>query len=223
MGRETGLWHGRGAQRGDQARWAALLPLLLCVGCSAGQGPESIGPLWTRLTGPAFEGREAPPRAGDPFPNLGTVPPRPAVPDPAVRDALTAALAEQRERSRNPLDPERRPEPVRPAGTEGDRAMPLRAPAPPALTAAPRVPWDEPLPARPAAPAASPPAAPARPAPAPQAPTGPATPPQVPAPAPPPLPQMEEAPPPPPPAELLAPGAGPPPPPPAELLAPPRR
>ncbi|MBR0683598.1 hypothetical protein GXW74_24145, partial [Roseomonas eburnea] len=112
------------------------------------------------MTGPAFEGREAPPGADSPFPNLGTIPPRPVVADPAVRDALTAALAEERQRSRNPLDPERRPEPVRPAGTPGDRAMPMRAPGPPPLAAAPRVPWDEAPLACPVAPAMTAPAAP---------------------------------------------------------------
>ncbi|MBR0672063.1 hypothetical protein GXW76_12855, partial [Roseomonas soli] len=120
-----------------------LLPTLLCAACSAGQGPESIGPVWSRVTGPAFEGREAPPGADGAFPNLGTIPARPTVPDPAVRDALTAALAAERQRSRNPLDPERQPEPMRPAGTPGDAAMPMRPPGPVALPAAPRVPWEE--------------------------------------------------------------------------------
>lgn len=218
MGRETGLSHGRGRHPADQARRALLLPLLLCAGCTAGQGPESIGPLWNRLTGPAYEGREAPPGADQPFPNLGTIPPRPAVPDPAVREALSAALAEERQRSRNPLDPEMRPEPVRPAGTAGDRSMAMRPPGPPPLRPAPAVPWDDPaLAPRPAAPAPPPPAAPAmreRTAPA-----EPAAAPAAPADHAPGLPRMEAAPPPPPPAELLAPGAGPPPPP-ADLLAP---
>lgn len=206
MDRETGLDHGRGRHPGDQARWARLLPLLLCTACGAGQGPESVGPLWGRITGPAYEGREAPPGADAAFPNLGTIPPRPTVADPAVRDALTAALAAERERSRNPLDAERRPELMRPAGTAGDRSMPMRAPAPAALTAVPRIPWEEDAPAAPR-PAAQ--AAPTPPAAAPSA-----------APA---MPQMEAAPPPPPPADLLAPGAAPPAPPPAELLAPPAR
>ncbi len=203
--------HGRGRAGVDQAR-PALLALLLLAACSPGQGPESVGPVFTRITGPAFEGREPPPGTDQPFPNLGTIPARPAVADPAVRDALTAALAEERQRSRNPLDPEMRPEPVRPAGTAGDRSLPLRPPGPAPIAAAPRVPWDTPgLPA-PSAPAALPqpgtaPAPPARPAPSAAPP--PAAPPAV----------MDSAPPPPPPAELLAPGA-PPPLPPAELLAP---
>jgi hypothetical protein len=174
--------------------------------CSPGQGPESIGPVFTRITGPAFEGREPPPRTDQSFPNLGTIPPRPAVADPAVRDALTAALAEDRQRSRNPLDPETRPEPMRPAGTAGDASLPMRPPGPAPIAAAPRVPWDPPgLPPSAAPAAAQPgqvPVAPSRPGPAAA-----------------PSPVMGSAPPPPPPADLLAPGA-PPPPPPAELLAP---
>lgn len=178
-----------------------LLSLLLAAGCSAGQGPEAIGALARNVFGPANEGRAAPPGADAPYPNLGTVPPRPSVPDPLVRDALTAALAEERQRSRNPLDPERRPDPVRPAGTSGDAAMPMRAPPPPVLARVPAIPWDEPMTPAPASPVA--------------APTEPAA-----APAPAPIPQMDAAPPPPPPADLLSPGAGPPPPPPADLLAP---
>ena len=187
---------------------------LLALGaCTAGQGPEQIGPLFSHMFGPAFEGRERPPHADAESPNLGTVPPRPTVPDIAVRDALTAALAEERQRSRNPLDAEMRPVEPRPAGTEGDRSMPMRAPTPPPLAAAPRITWDPVDPIRPAAPAAQPvPAAPpagrrAAPAtqPAPEA-----------APA---APDMATEPPASPPAELLTP-SGPPPLPSQDLLAP---
>jgi hypothetical protein len=191
--------HGRGRGRADQARLLVLAAGLLTAGCNAGQGPEALGPLWGNLTGPAFEGRDPPPGAASDFPNLGTIPPRPSVPDVAVRDALTAALAEQRQRSRNPLDAEMRPAPPRPAGTDGDRSMPMGPPGPPPLARAPRVNWDpvDPMPPAPQAPAA-----------APGAPDSPAAPPV-----------MDSAPPPPPPADLLTPG-GPPPPPPAELLRP---
>ncbi|MBW6399538.1 hypothetical protein KPL78_16895, partial [Roseomonas sp. HJA6] len=144
--------------------------LVALAGCTGGQGPEQIGPLWSHLWGPAFEGRDAPPHADAEFPNLGTIPPRPTVPDIAVRDALTAALAEERQRSRNPLDAEMRPVEPRSAGTEGDRSMPMRAPTPPALARAPRITWDPVDPVAPAAqPAPRPAAPPARPAPAPAA------------------------------------------------------
>ena len=202
-GHAFGSDHGRGRTGADQAWPVVLVLALLAAGCSPGQGPESIGPVFERITGPAFEGREPPPGTDLAFPNLGTIPPRPAVPDPAMRDALTAALAEERQRSRNPLDPEMRPEPMRPSGTAGDRSMPMVPPGPAPIAAAPRIPWDSP--------ALPPPAAssePARGAPA-------AAPGQ-----PPPAPVMDTAPPPPPPAELLAPSAAPPPPPPADLLAP---
>ncbi len=212
VGRLAGCGHGRGRGRADQARAVAAAALLMLAGCTGGQGPESIGPLFSRMFGPANEGREPPPGADGAFPNLGTIPPRPVVADPAVRDALTAALAEERQRSRNPLDPEMRPEPMRPAGTQGDRSMPMGPPGPPPLPAAPRVPWDEaPVAPRPAAVTAPPAAAPA--APVPRAPAAAPTP----APA---LPDIGTAPPPPPPAELLAPGAAPPPPPSPDLLAP---
>jgi hypothetical protein len=209
--------HGRGRAGAGQARPLLLALALVAGGCSPGQGPSSIGPLFSRVTGPAFEGREPPPGTDQEFPNLGTIPPRPSVADPAVRDALTAALAEERQRSRNPLDPEMRPEPMRPSGTPGDGSMAMRPPGPVPLSPAPRVPWDTPglPPATPAAPPAAPVAPPAAPAPARPGPAAaPAPTPSVPPPI------MDSAPPPPPPAELLAPGAGPPPPPPAELLAP---
>lgn len=199
----AGPGHGRGRDRGDQARPAILALGLLLAGCTGGQGPEAIGPLFANMFGPAHEGREPPPGADAPFPNLGTVPPRPAVADPAVREALTAALAEERQRSRNPLDPEMRPLPVRPAGTPGDRSMPMQPPGRPALTAVPTVPWDPPA-------ATPPPVGPAGVPPAPAAP-----PPAAPEPAPP----APAGPPPLPPPDLLTPG-GPPPLPPAELLAP---
>ncbi|MBP0463398.1 hypothetical protein J5Y09_05705 [Roseomonas sp. PWR1] len=211
VGRLAGESHGRGRGRADQARAAAAAALLLLGGCTGGQGPESIGPLFSRIFGPANEGRERPPGADAPFPNLGTIPPRPAVADPAVRNALTAALAEERQRSRNPLDPEMRPEPMRPARTRGDGSMPMAPPGPPPLAAAPRVPWEE-------APVLPRPAPAALPAPGPGTPRPP-QPAAAPAPAPA-LPDIGTAPPPPPPAELLAPGSGPPPPPSPDLLAP---
>lgn len=212
------LRHGRVRHRADQARRTAIALALLLGGCSAGQGPEAIGPLFRNMFGPANEGREPPPGADADFPNLGTIPPRPSIPDPQVRNALTAALAEERQRSRNPFDPDTNPVPPRPAGTAGDRSMPMAPPGPAPLASAPRIPLEAPGPVAPVEPAARPvppaPEAPAVPRPARPA---PAAAPQAP------LPEMDTAPPPPPPAELLAPGGGPPPPPSPDLLAPPRR
>lgn len=199
--------HGRGRAGAGQARPVvlALGLALLAAGCSPGQGPSAIGPLFARVTGPAFEGREPPPGTDQDFPNLGTIPARPVLADPAVRDALTAALAEERQRSRNPLDPEMRPEPMRPSGTPGNSSMAMRPPGPAPIPPAPRIPWDSP---------GMPPVTPAAPPPGPAAPV-PTRPAPVAAPA-----VMDTAPPPPPPAELLAPGAAPPPLPPPDLLAP---
>ena len=210
--------HGRGRGRAKQARLLALALPLLAAGCTAGQGSEQLGPLWDHLTGPAYEGRDSPPGATGDFPNLGTIPARPTVPDVAVRDALTAALADERQRSRNPLDAEMRPVAPSPAGTEGDRSMPMAAPGPPPLAAAPRVSWD---PVDPVAPA--PAAAPVRPPAPAAAPSAPAAAPGAPAPeirpVPPAAPPIGAGPPPLPPPDLLAPG-GPPPLPSPDLLAP---
>ncbi len=192
-GSATGLpGHGRVRQRADQARRRSLAVALLLAGCTAGQGPEAIPPLISHMFGPANEGREPPPDGGTGFPNLGTVPPRPAIPDPAVRNALTAALAQERQRSRNPLDPEMNPRPPAPAGTAGDSSMPMTPPGRPNLAGAPRIPWDAPDTA---------PAAPGTPAPAPGAPAAPPAAPEQPSRPP----EMGTTPPPPPPAELLAP------------------
>ncbi len=198
-----------------RAGLAAMLLVLVLPGCGESDRPGLLT-TWRHIWQPATEGREPPPGLQGPFPNLGTVPARPDRPDTATRQALTDRLAAVRQDSRNPLAPTMRPEPIRPSGTAGDRAIPMEAPAPPRLAAAPRVPW-EPTGLPPVAPAATPrpgtPSAPQRPAPTSQ----PA--PSQPSPA---LPQMDTAPPPPPPAELLAPGAGPSPPPSRDLLGPAR-
>jgi hypothetical protein len=199
-----------------------MAALLLTTGCTAGQGGEALGPLWDHMTGPAYEGRDAPPGLEDESPNLGTIPARPTVPDLAVRDALTAALAEERQRSRNPLDAEMRPVNPRPSGTPDNASMPMQAPGPPPLPAAPRISWD-PVDPAPTAPAAVPapagaPAASAAPPPrgvqtAPAAEPAPAAAPQPSAPS------IGAGPPAPPPADLLTP-TGPPALPSPDLLAP---
>lgn len=212
--------HGRGRGPANQARPLVLAALLVTAGCTAGQGGEALGPLWDHLTGPAYEGRELPPGTDAPPPNLGTVPPRPTVPDLAVRDALTAALAEERQRSRNPLDAEMRPVDPRPSGTAGNASMPMQAPGPPPLRAAPHVSWD-PVDVGPAAPATvpAPTGVPTAPAPATGQPAAPQPSTPQPQPSPPAVPSPGAGPPPPPPAELLAP-TGPPPLPSSDLLAP---
>lgn len=197
-----------------------LVLLLGLAGCGDGQRPGLLS-AWNHLWEPATEGRSPPPGLEGEFPNLGSVPARPDRPDVATRQALTDRLAAVRQDSRNPLAPLMRPESVRPSGTPGNEAIPMQAPAPPRLAAAPRVPW-EPAGLAPAAPAAAPRAGapPAPPRSTPSAQPGaqqPAPAQQAPA-----LPEMDTAPPAPPPAELLAPGGGPPPPPSRDLLGPAR-
>ncbi len=204
------------------------LALLFCSGLAACGGQRGVDPaaVWREVSGANDAARPAPPGLDRPFPSLHSVPPRPDRPSPEAREAITAALAADRGRSREPVT-------LRAAPGEGGRAA-AAAPAPgmaagppprPALAAAPRVPWmEEPSPpqAPPArgggtTPAAATPAArppgprPGEAAPA-AAPAPPAALPEVPdaAPAPPP-PDLLGAPPAPPPPDLLAPPPSPPP------------
>lgn len=88
----------RWRSRANQARFCVLLALLL-PGCQTEPG-QAVAKFWNRAWGPENEGRPAPPNADAPFPNLGTVPPRPEIPDMATREALAARLVQQREASR---------------------------------------------------------------------------------------------------------------------------
>jgi len=91
----------RWRSRANQARFCVLLALLL-PGCETEPG-QKVAKFWERAWGPANEGRPAPPNADAPFPNLGTVPPRPEIPDMAAREVLANRLVQQREASRAPL------------------------------------------------------------------------------------------------------------------------
>jgi hypothetical protein len=194
---------------------AVALPLALSA-CSS--VPDDANPRvwWHYLSGAYLDERQPPPGLDEPYPNLGTVPPRPARPDPATRAAISAGLATERARAAEPVVPGRGasdaaaaiPTPRDPeAGT-----LPAGPPPRPALAVAPRVPWNAPgidLPApggRTTAPAAAPRTAPEAAPPA-------APPPDLLAPSGPPA-----APPP----DLFAP-SGPPAAPPSDLLAPPPR
>jgi hypothetical protein len=132
----------RWRSNGNQARFCALLALML-AGCQTEPG-QAVGKFWDRAWGPATEGRPAPPGAGVPFPNLGTVPPRPVAPDMAAREALAAGLVQQREASREPLGalpggaPRGAPPPPALAPALAGMAIPAPAvPAEPAAQAAP--------------------------------------------------------------------------------------
>jgi hypothetical protein len=206
----------RGKARGwravDQAR--LLLPCILLAAL-----PACTERIWELDPRPTFdnifnaahlEGREPPPGLDAPFPNLSTVPPRPAPPDAAGRARLDAALVADREASRSPLG----------VGSASPRAPAAEGPpAPPRLAAVPVIPREPPV-MEPAAPTFLPPS---QPAPAPRqepaaVPVAPATPaPATPTPAAPtPAAPAPAAPPPPPSRDLFAP----PPPPPADMLAP---
>jgi hypothetical protein len=87
--------------KANQAQLCTLLAVML-AGCQTEPG-QAVAKFWDRAWGPATEGRPAPPNADAPFPNLGTVPPRPETPDMASREALANRLVQQREASREPL------------------------------------------------------------------------------------------------------------------------
>jgi hypothetical protein len=185
-----------GRRPGDQARAGrrlalVLLPALALGACSGGV-PRDIDPRIAvgNLFGAHLAGREPPPGLDQPYPNLASVPARPEPPDRATRGAISGGLAEDRERSREPVTP------------TGARAFePGAGPPPPArIAAVPPVRIDPPP--RDAAPAGQPAQA------VPQL----TAPPAAPAPellAPPPAPAGDLlAPPPPPAGDLLAPRGG---------------
>ncbi len=151
----------RGLSRANQARCCAVLALLL-AGCETEPG-QAVTKFWDRAWGPATEGRPAPPRADAPFPNLGTVPPRPQTPDMASREALAAGLVQQREASREPLGA------LPGAAARGAPPPPALAPAlsglaiPAPAATAPGEPAPQATPAQPAAPAPEPAGIPAPP------------------------------------------------------------
>ncbi|MCA3378009.1 MAG: hypothetical protein INF64_12900 [Roseomonas sp.] len=119
-----------------------MLLALLLPGCQTEPG-QNVAKFWNRAWGPENEGRPAPPNADAPFPNLGTVPPRPEIPDMATREALAARLVQQREASRAPLGalpgaaPRLGPPPPALAPPLASIASPPPAP-PPALAVTPQ-------------------------------------------------------------------------------------
>jgi len=192
----------RTGRRGTAAPIAAAVALLpACFGLGACGGQKGVTPVtvWRELSGVTDAARPTPPGLDRPFPSLASVPPRPDRPPPEVRDAITAALAADRGRSREPVA-------LRAAPGAGQAAVPVPAgmaagpPPRPALAAAPNVPWAEG-----GAPAPRDRGTPAAAAPASQAPAARPPAPEVPDAAPaPPSPDLLGAPPPPSP-DLLAP------------------
>lgn len=182
---------------------------LACFSVGACSVPRALNPaeIYREVSGANDAARPTPPGLDRPFPSLATVPPRPDRPTPEARAAITAALAEDRSRSRDPLVLRTAPGGGgAPAGTGLAGGPPPR----PSLSAAPRIPWTEAPPAGARgggapSPAATPPPLPSPGTPTPRPPAArPA--PEVPAaPPPPPAPELLGAPPPPPSPDLLAP------------------
>ena len=154
-----------------------LLPLMLLSGCSGtGSATSAVErangskltqetPLdwWHDLQGGRIaEGRPPPPGATDPYPNLSQVPAKPTLTDPAVRRALTAQLAAERDRTvRQDVQDPIAPVPTAPGGAPAAAPGRKAAGTPPAAPAAPMATLDA---------ATAPPAPPmAAPAPAAQA------------------------------------------------------
>lgn len=206
----------KGRRARDQAPGAALVMALLILGACADTGRmPAIGGTLARAFGPATEGREPAPGLDDPYPNLGTVPGRPAQSPLAQRQAITDALAVERARAAMPRSALGSQAPAGSAA-RSQGGVPFGPPpaavlgsAPPIAIASP--PARQGIPPGPASPSL------ARPAGTTGAPTAPAmTPAQTPVLTP------ALAPPPPPPPSIMVPGAAPPPPPAPDLLAPPR-
>ncbi|MCK8784240.1 hypothetical protein M0638_07600 [Roseomonas sp. NAR14] len=121
---------------------ALLLPLLGAA-CSV---PEAVNPvaIYDRITGETFARRTPPPGLDDPFPRLGTVPERPVRPELRAREAVSAALVQDREASRRALEPSEPAPPglPSPGRAPGEPDVPGTPPPPPRLAAAPPIPWD---------------------------------------------------------------------------------
>jgi len=151
-------------------RVRALAALALAGLLAACEIPRPLNPvlIYNRISGRDEALRPPPPGLDGPRPNLGSIPPRPERPPPGATDAISAALTEDRLRSREALADRATPAPA--AGfAPGKPPVPGGPPPPPPLAAAPAIPWDRPIgpaaapgpgPGAPALPQAAPPAAP---------------------------------------------------------------
>lgn len=179
-------------------RVAAALLACLALGACGVQRALSPAEIYREVSGANDAKRPTPPGLDRPFPSLHSVPPRPERPSPETRDAITAALAADRGRSREPLTVQEAPG----GGGAPAPGMASGPPPRPSFAAAPRIPWTEgapaPAPSREAQPARTP-AAPTAPRPAAPAPEVPDAAPELPSP------DLLGAPPPPPSPDLLAP------------------
>ena len=140
----------------------AVLLMALLTGC--GSVPASINPVdwWHDLQGGKIaEQRPPPPGATDPYPNLSTVPVRPAFIDPDTRNRITEGLVADRANAQY----EQAQAPLADPGAAGNTPPPLPT-KPPATTATPTAATSDPPAASASLAAASaPPARPAAPIP----------------------------------------------------------
>jgi len=114
----------------------AICALLALGGCVGGGGNEGLGTFWDNATGRAMERRGLPPRLDQPYPNLSQVPPRPARPDVAARNAVTQELQAERRGMDVPVVAGLTIQ-TPPAGAGSD--VPLAPPGPASLRPAPRI------------------------------------------------------------------------------------
>lgn len=120
----------------------ALLAGTACLGLAGCAVPRALNPaeIWREVSGANDAARPTPPGLDQPFPSLGTVPPRPDRPSPEAREAISAGLAADRSRSRDPLV-------LRSVPGSGGGAVPTGPglsggpPPRPSLAGAPNVPW----------------------------------------------------------------------------------
>jgi outer membrane protein OmpA-like peptidoglycan-associated protein len=104
-------FHGKGGQPRSRKGFVqapyAILSRLTVLGCLTGLSACSSHPLtdpetwWhQKVGGKIAEQRPPPPGAGDPYPNLSTIPARPKRPDAAAMDRMTAGLIADRTNAR---------------------------------------------------------------------------------------------------------------------------
>ncbi|MBO0711628.1 MAG: hypothetical protein J2P47_10175, partial [Acetobacteraceae bacterium] len=139
----------------DRLRRFSTIVGLLAPVCGCSSLPGSVNPVdwWHGLEGGVIaEQRPPPPGADEPYPNLATVPARPAAPDRQRMGQISAALTEARANAQFAASTM----PIQPAASQaGSPPTPgkpsTQPPPPPAIASAPPSPTRQPAPAAPAA------------------------------------------------------------------------
>ncbi len=125
-----------------------VLPVLLLAGCSSKESTATPLDWWHNLEGGVIATqRPPPPGENEPYPNIGTVPPRPPAADLGAQQAISDSLAAQRDSANraaqaNPLQPltpvPPPPKPAAPApNADANKVVVDAAPTPPAPPPAP--------------------------------------------------------------------------------------